>query len=105
MAPGDEPGLGAEPLEQVDGLVDRAGARVLEGRGYLHVPSSPRVRCDGSPNSGHLARRDKRSLIVALDVTFAQLRSFAAVARTGSVTGAARALGVSEPAVAAALAA
>jgi DNA-binding transcriptional LysR family regulator len=38
-------------------------------------------------------------------VTFAQLRSFATVARTGSVSEAARALGVSEPAVSAAVAA
>jgi LysR family transcriptional regulator, low CO2-responsive transcriptional regulator len=38
-------------------------------------------------------------------VTFAQLRSFATVARLGSVTEAARALGVSEPAVSAAVAA
>jgi DNA-binding transcriptional LysR family regulator len=38
-------------------------------------------------------------------VTFAQLRSFATVARTGSVTAAADALGVSEPAVSAAVAA
>jgi DNA-binding transcriptional LysR family regulator len=37
-------------------------------------------------------------------VTFAQLRSFAAVARLGSVTAAARTLGVSEPAVSAAVA-
>jgi LysR family transcriptional regulator, low CO2-responsive transcriptional regulator len=38
-------------------------------------------------------------------VTFAQLRSFATVARTGSVSAAAQALGVSEPAVSAAVAA
>ena len=38
-------------------------------------------------------------------MTFAQLRSFATVARLGSVSGAAHALGVSEPAVSAALAA
>jgi DNA-binding transcriptional LysR family regulator len=38
-------------------------------------------------------------------VTFAQLRAFATVARLGSVTGAAHALGVSEPAVSAAVAA
>src|SRR5918994_475878 len=38
-------------------------------------------------------------------MTFAQLRSFATVARVGSVTGAASALGVSEPAVSAAMAA
>ncbi|HKH16112.1 MAG TPA: LysR family transcriptional regulator [Solirubrobacteraceae bacterium] len=38
-------------------------------------------------------------------MTFAQLRSFATVARTGSVSGAARALGVSEPAVSSAVAA
>jgi LysR family transcriptional regulator, low CO2-responsive transcriptional regulator len=38
-------------------------------------------------------------------VTFAQLRSFATVARTGSVSEAARVLGVSEPAVSAAVAA
>jgi LysR family transcriptional regulator, low CO2-responsive transcriptional regulator len=38
-------------------------------------------------------------------VTFAQLRSFATVARTGSLTTAAAALGVSEPAVSSAIAA
>src|SRR5687767_12196429 len=38
-------------------------------------------------------------------MTFAQLRSFAVVARVGSVSGAARELGVSEPAVSAAVAA
>lgn len=38
-------------------------------------------------------------------MTFAQLRSFATVARLGSVSGAAEALGVSEPAVSAAVAA
>jgi DNA-binding transcriptional LysR family regulator len=38
-------------------------------------------------------------------VTFAQLRSFATVARTGSVSAAAHALGVTEPAVSAAVAA
>ncbi len=38
-------------------------------------------------------------------MTFAQLRSFATVARTGSVSEAARTLGVSEPAVSAAIAA
>ena len=38
-------------------------------------------------------------------MTFAQLRAFATVARLGSVTGAAHALGVSEPAVSAAVAA
>ncbi|HEY3189217.1 MAG TPA: LysR family transcriptional regulator, partial [Solirubrobacteraceae bacterium] len=37
-------------------------------------------------------------------MTFAQLRSFATVARTGSVSAAAQALGVSEPAVSAAVA-
>src|SRR3954466_9050096 len=48
---------------------------------------------------------DKRSVIVSAAVTFAQLRSFATVARLGSVTGAAHALGVSEPAVSSAIAA
>jgi DNA-binding transcriptional LysR family regulator len=43
--------------------------------------------------------------MVGADVTFAQLRSFSTVARLGSLTKAARALGVSEPAVSAALAA
>src|SRR3954469_5579218 len=37
-------------------------------------------------------------------MTFAQLRSFATVARLGSVTASARELGVSEPAVSAAIA-
>ena len=36
-------------------------------------------------------------------MTFAQLRSFSEVARVGSVTGAARALGVTEPAVSSAV--
>ena len=44
-------------------------------------------------------------LIVASEVTFAQLRSFATVARLGSVSAAAEALGVSEPAVSSAVAA
>src|SRR3954466_10244919 len=48
---------------------------------------------------------DKRSVIVSAAVTFAQLRSFATVARLGSVSAAAGALGVSEPAVSAAVAA
>jgi DNA-binding transcriptional LysR family regulator len=48
---------------------------------------------------------DNRSLIVGVEVTFAQLRSFATVARMGSVSAAARALGVSEPAVSSAVAA
>jgi LysR family transcriptional regulator, low CO2-responsive transcriptional regulator len=43
--------------------------------------------------------------MVARPMTFAQLRSFATVARLGSVSAAARALGVSEPAVSAAVAA
>jgi hypothetical protein len=38
-------------------------------------------------------------------VTFSQLRAFATVVRTGSVSGAARALGVTEPAVSSAVAA
>jgi DNA-binding transcriptional LysR family regulator len=43
--------------------------------------------------------------MVSLEMTFAQLRSFATVARLGSVSRAAEALGVSEPAVSAAVAA
>jgi DNA-binding transcriptional LysR family regulator len=43
--------------------------------------------------------------MVVLEMTFAQLRSFATVARLGSVSRAADALGVSEPAVSAAVAA
>src|SRR4051794_9628286 len=41
--------------------------------------------------------------MVAVEVTFAQLRSFATVARLGSVTAAANELGVSEPAVSSAV--
>lgn len=44
-------------------------------------------------------------LIVAFEVTFAQLRSFATVARLGSVSAAAETLGVTEPAVSSAVAA
>jgi hypothetical protein len=40
VAPGDQPRLGAEPLQQRDGLVDARRARVLERRGYLHAAPS-----------------------------------------------------------------
>jgi DNA-binding transcriptional LysR family regulator len=48
--------------------------------------------------------RDNPSLIVALEVTFTQLRAFAQVARLGSLSAAAEALGVTEPAVSSAVA-
>src|ERR671911_2861141 len=47
--------------------------------------------------------RDNHSLIVGFAVTFTQLRAFATVARLGSLSAAAAALGVSEPAVCSAL--
>src|SRR4051794_4631147 len=70
--------------------------------------------CDPSPQwdaahrtAGHARpfQGDNRLLIVAFEVTFAQLRSFATVARLGSVSAAAQTLGVSEPAVSSAVAA
>jgi LysR family transcriptional regulator, low CO2-responsive transcriptional regulator len=48
---------------------------------------------------------DNRSLIVGREVTFTQLRAFATVARLGSLSAAAAALGISEPAVSSAVAA
>src|SRR4051794_29430753 len=69
--------------------------RPLSSVGRPHGTSGPRKPF----------RADNRLLIVALEVTFAQLRSFATVARLGSVSAAADALGVSEPAVSAAVAA
>lgn len=52
-----------------------------------------------------LKARHNHPVIVASEVTFAQLRSFATVARIGSVSAAADALGVTEPAVSSAVAA
>src|SRR5207248_3024504 len=77
------------------------------------VPALPASSSLGALPEATLPRYDRRCQDVlsdrlrALDwqMTFAQLQSFAMVARLGSVHAAAKALGVSEPAVSAAVAA
>jgi DNA-binding transcriptional LysR family regulator len=68
------------------------------------LSSEDRLEAHGNRDAAGAQARHNRSLIVRADVTFAQLRSFATVARVGSVTAAAEALGVSEPAVSSAVA-
>src|SRR5262249_28328658 len=88
-------------------LVDAGGPAVIERCGYLHGRRPPWRRWQQRYNRRSPAQaRHKRTVNMAVNpVTLSQLRTFAAVARHGSLTAAARALGVSVPAVSAAIAA
>src|SRR5262249_12064996 len=98
VPPGQDPGFRAEPGQQGNRVLDAGCLLVLDVRRNLQhgLPAciapwhAPRV----------YERLDTRDVM-----TLTQLNAFVLVARLGSVTAAANALGVSEPAVSQALAA